>query len=208
MPSLWDLLGFKSSVPKDPSPFSTQFEVLEKYGQATNVSGNVVGMCDSMTNAYAAELLEGRDPSDLLKDDRRFLQQSTRIENTQNYARKVGGSHTEHYAYTTTNTPHQDLQVDKTDLTQTKVAHLLAKSQHLMFVYPTVTTPGERQAYHESYLGRSGTDLQHGCRFFDANVRGGERKGPCDEIVREFVDVTRKQYAEADKPFVIGASAR
>jgi hypothetical protein len=208
MPSWWERLGFNvaSVEERSPTPFTTQAEVLTKYKQGTNVKGELVGMCDPMTNVYLGLVLDAKNPSEVLADDKRFLIASIHAENAQLKAEKEGHPDIHHHAFTQRNIPHHDLQVEKTDLTPNKMSALLNQGQHLIITYPTITPPDKPQLSHQAYLGREGVDLQHGCRFFDANVRGGERKGSCSELVDDFVQVMRKQYTLNNEPFTVGVS--
>lgn len=185
---------FCSLLPKkeELTPFTTQGEVLEKYGQGVNDQGQVVGMCRPMSNAYLDLLLKGKKPKDYLADDKKFLALSIEEENRE---LESGESDVDHFAFKENNIPHFDLTIEKNDLTEKTLTDLLEENNHLLITYP------QPSADHEIYLGRKN---QGRCRFFDANIKGGERKGGCDKLIAEVIDVMKSQYVEEDKPFRVG----
>lgn len=185
---------FCSLLPKkeELTPFTTQGEVLEKYGQGVNDQGQVVGMCRPMSNAYLDLLLKGKKPKDYLADDKKFLALSIEEENRE---LESGESDVDHFAFKENNISHFDLTIEKNDLTEKTLTDLLEENNHLLITYP------QPSADHEIYLGRKD---QGRCRFFDANIKGGERKGGCDKLIAEVIDVMKSQYVEEDKPFRVG----
>jgi hypothetical protein len=175
--------------------FTTQKEILEKYGFAINDQGEFVGMCRPMTNAYLNLILKGEKPKKYLADGRRFLADSIERENRELEAAKLGETDIDHSAFKENNVPHTDLTLPKHHLTEATVTDLLEKNKHLLITYP------QEKVYHQIYLGRIKEDR---CRFFDANIRGGERKGRCDELTHQIVEAMKSHYSQEDKPFGVG----
>jgi len=185
---------------KEGVSFTTQSEVLTKYKQAINDQGNIVGMCQPMSNLYLSLLLQGKDPANYLKDDKIFLNEAIKEENKELKSEKEGNKDVHHFAFQQNNRPHADEEISKNELKTERFKALLEKSQHLLVTYPVT-----KDLSHQVYIGRDSSNYSS-CRFFDANIPGGERKGACDEIVPQFVDVMKKQYADGEKGFNIGRS--
>ena len=187
---------FCSLLPRkkeETTPFTTQEQVLEKYGQGVNDEGKVVGMCRPMSNVYLDLLLKGKKPKDFLANDKKFLALAIDEENRE---LESGGSDVDHFAFTENGIPHTDITVAKSDLTEATFTDLLKENKHLLITFP------QKHADHEIYLGRN--KKEGSCRFFDANIKGGERKGGCDELIHQMVGLMRSRYTEEDKPFSIG----
>ncbi|KTD36346.1 hypothetical protein Lnau_1330 [Legionella nautarum] len=187
--------SFSSFSINKKEAFTTQKEILEKYGVAINDQGELVGMCRPMTNAYLNLILKGEKPKKYLADARRFLADSIERENRDLEASKLGETDIEHAAFKENNIPHTDLTIPKVHLTEATVTGLLEKNKHLLITYP------QEKAAHEIYLGRVRDSR---CRFFDANIRGGEKKGQCAELIHQVVEAMKSQYAKEDKPFGVG----
>lgn len=77
------------------------------------------------------------------------------------------------------------------------MTNLLEHNQHLL-----ITFPQERYA-HEVYLGKKSKQSTT-CRFFDANLKGGERIDSCQDLIPKVVKLIESQYSQEDKPFSIG----
>lgn len=187
---------FCSLLPRkkeETTPFTTQGQVLEKYGQGVNDEGEIVGMCRPMSNVYLDLLLKGKKPEEFLKDDKKFLALAIDEENRE---LESGKSDLDHFAFTENNSTHSDITVAKSDLTEETFTNLLRENEHLLITFP------QKNADHEVYLGRR--KKEGFCRFFDVNIQGGERKGGCDELIHQMVELMRSKYAEEDKPFSIG----
>ena len=182
------------------TPFTTQNDVLKKYNLATNDNGDTVGMCRPMSNAYLSVILKGKNPGPYLKNDKKFLAKAIKEENRELEAEKNGHKDVDHLAFYQNNIPHTDEELGKQDLTKDKFKMLLQKHQHLLVTYPVTS-----EMSHEVYIGRD-TEKNYSCRFFDANIKGGERKGSCDKIITEFVSRAQKEYAEGDRGFYVGKS--
>jgi len=181
-------------------PFTTQYEVLTKYNLGLNKDGVMVGMCQPMSNLYASLLIQNKDPSTYLKDDKQFLNEAIIEENREGKAEEGGNKDVEHFAFQQNNIPHIDEEVSKNNLNTESFKALLQKSQHLLVTYPST-----KDFAHEVYLGKESSN-NSSCRFFDANLRGGERKGDCDKIIPQFVETMKKQYVDEDKGFYVGRS--
>ncbi|KTC89242.1 MULTISPECIES: hypothetical protein [Legionella] len=187
---------FSSFSANNKEAFTTQREILEKYGLAVNDQGEVVGMCRPMTNTYLSLILQGEKPKKYLEDGKKFLANSIERENRELEAAKLGETDIDHSAFKENNVPHVDLILPKNHLTEATVTALLEKNKHLLITYP------QDKADHEIYLGRKNEAGR--CRFFDANIRGGERKGRCDELIHQVVEAMKSQYTKEDKPFGVG----
>lgn len=186
-------------------PFTTQFEVLSKYHQDKDEQGNVVGMCRPMSNAYLGLILERKNPTEYLSHDLRFLEEAIKEENKEVQARHHGHQDLDHYAFEQHHIPHKHQNFAKSELTQEKIEQVLENKQHLLITYPTNDTQ-----YHEVYLGKENPKLKlasNRCRFFDANIPGGERLGSCPEVIKEFIRATKIQYTSENKPFSVGMNA-
>ncbi|KGP62249.1 hypothetical protein EP47_12700 [Legionella norrlandica] len=177
-----------------PSPFTTQAEVLEKYNLYLNDNGDPVGMCRPMTNAYLSLILRGKNPGEYLANDQRFLELAIKEENKELESRNPD---VDHFAFEENNIPHLDKTVEKSSLKKETLSKLLEDSQHLLITYP------QKKFEHEFYLGKK---MDGNCRFFDANITGGERNGPCDELISNIVEIMKSRYTEENKPFRIGMS--
>lgn len=183
---------------KNTSSFTTQHDVLKKYNLATNDDGKTVGMCRPMSNVYLNIILRGENPDNYLKDDKKFLAEAIKEENMELEAEKNGNKDADHFAFHQNNVPHTDEEIRKKDLTEEKFKTLLEKNKHVLVTYPVT-----KDVSHEVYLGR---DEDSSCRFFDANIKGGERKGSCDKIITEFVNRAQKEYVDEDRSFYVGKS--
>lgn len=180
---------------KETTPFSTQYEVLNKYNQAINDNGDTVGMCRAMSNLYLSLLLQKKKPEEYLKDDKEFLKEAILEENKELEAEQNGQKDIEHFGFKQHNIPHEDRKFSKHELTQNTFNTLLTQSNHLLITYPI-----RQGLLHEVYLGKEGSQ----CRFFDANIHGGERKGPCHQIVPHFVKITQDNYTKEEDDFIVG----
>lgn len=212
MASLWEkwfgVTSQSSEELPETTPFSTQANVLTKYNLGTKPSGLFVGMCKPMANTYVGLLLDNKDPTAVLADDKNFLTQSIKEENEELDADNQQEPDIEHHAFNKRKIPHRHQQVPKSELSPSKLTTLLRQSQHLLLTYPTTPSepPNQPDTYHEVYLGRQGKTLKDGCRFFDANVPKGERKGPCEQVINDFYKAMREQYTDKDASFSVGMS--
>lgn len=195
----------KTFLPFYVRPFTTQLEVLAKYHQDKDEKGNVVGMCRPMSNVYLGLLLEHKNPSEYLAQDLKFLQEAIHEENREVEARHQGHQDLDHFVFEQHHIPHQHQNFSKSELTQEKFEQVLENKQHLLITYPT-----NPKQYHEVYLGKENPNshpASNRCRFFDANIPGGERVGSCPEVIKEFIRVTKKHYTHENKPFSVGMSS-
>lgn len=123
---------------EETTPFTTQGEVLEKYGQGINDQGELVGMCRPMANAYASLILKGKNPEEYLADDKKFLKLAIEEENKE---LESGDSDVDHLAFKENGAEHTDISVAKRDLTEETVTDLLDENDHLLITYPQKKLP-------------------------------------------------------------------
>ena len=187
--------------PKPGVPFTTQAEVLTKYNAATHDNGDIVGMCRSMTAEYASTAIQHQNTRELLDHDLDFLSRSIRRENAQ--LAKPNTPDMGHQVFKEHNLPHSDMVVAPGKLEsqlQLTLAKNERKNEHV--IVTVQTGPGDER--HEAYIGKT-PSFTGNCRFFDANTFGGERRGPCDAIIKEFHESLQKLGCDS-YPAVFGIS--
>ena len=187
------MLGFFSLFNREPKPavkdrFTTQAKVLKKYGvEKSLITDQVLGMCNPMSNEYALANIKGEDPTELLSDDLNFLNRSIALENIQGGLHKKGIGDTHHIAFTTAGLQHKETTFVPGHLAQ-QIEDSLWETDHMLMTFP------ENDKYlHQVYFGRDAKSPTN-CRFFDANLPGGERKGTCPELVAKFAELLGSAY--------------
>lgn len=175
----------------EPAPFTTQKELLEKYTPGeTNV-----GICRSLSNVYAKEILQGRDPSLLLANDRALINAAINEENVEYRLQGQGLSEKDvsGLAFTLYSTTPPATGIVKAGEMNKVLDDTLIKKDHVLLVIPTDDTGVK----HEVYFGRDNVSYSNSktnCRFFDANLEGGERSAPCSKLLPEFKAYLKETY--------------
>ena len=189
MPSFFSFFN-KEPESLKTTPFTTQARVLSKFGvgeSESSVNHKIIGMCDPMSNEYALESIRGENPTEILQDDLTFLNRSIMLENTQNGLEKKGASDTNHIAFTSSGIPHKEVSFTPGNLSE-QINGALSESDHMLMTFPS-----DDKYRHQVYFGRD-TNKPTTCRFFDANLSGGERKGSCPELVAQFSKFINSAY--------------
>lgn len=176
-------------LPK-PAPFTTQEELLEKYTPETNV-----GLCRSLSNIYAKEVLQGRDPSLLLANDRELINAAINEENVEYRLQGQGLSEKDvsGLAFTLYSTTPPTTGIVKAGEMNKMLDDTLTTNDHVLLVIPTK----DKGVKHEVYFGRDNVRYSNSktdCRFFDANLEGGERSAPCPKLLSEFKTHLQQTY--------------
>lgn len=191
------LQTFFSGITQKKTPFTNQREILEKYDQGINDNGELVGMCRPMSNTYLDLILKEKNPTEYLADDKEFLALSIHEENKELFAIQAGETDIDHFSFKENNIFHTDATFKKNELSPKKVTHLLENNQHLLITFP------QQKDAHEVYLGKKSRQSTT-CRFFDANLKGGERIDSCQSLIPQVVELIESQYSQEDKPFYVG----
>ncbi|KTD62777.1 hypothetical protein Lsan_1764 [Legionella santicrucis] len=194
---------FASSKKIIKEKFSNQSEVLAKYKLDINDENEPVGMCQAMTNTYLDLILNGENPTEYLKDDKKFLKKAIHEENLElEFKQKNGICDKEdesiHHVFYKNNIPHEDKTYDLRMLTSEKFKECLKNKEHLL-----ITVELENNVGHEVYLGKLNSSK---CRFFDANLNGGEIIKPCEELIPEAVEHLKSYKLKENSTFKMGIS--
>ncbi|QEY52652.1 hypothetical protein [Legionella longbeachae] len=179
-------------------PFTNQFDMLMESGQAINDDGEAVGMCQPMSNHYLDLLLNKQDPTQELQDGKQFLKKSIIEENQEIDFRAQNPGEDEHHAFHKNKVEHRDEQHSLKSLTPEKVSKTLEDKDHMLMTFEL----SQKDKYHQVYFGKQSASK---CRFFDANLNGGERVKPCDELIPEMMEYLKKRYSlDEDTSFKLG----
>jgi hypothetical protein len=176
----------------EPGPFSTQSALLMKYAADPETDP---GLCRSLSNVYATEVLQGRDPSLLLANDRHVMAAAINEENVEYRLQREGltETHVSYLAFTLYSTTPPATGIVQAGKMHDVLDEVLKTNDHVLLVVPT-----EDKGKHEVYFGRDNVNYSRSktqCRFFDANLEGGERTAPCSVLISKF-----KQHIELNYP--------
>ena len=185
---MFSMFSMFASKEKRVDPFTTQARVLDKYHLGRNKKGEFVGMCRPMSNPYLDEILNGRDPSIELADDKQFVKSAILEENAELMAEEAGELDVDHIAFKKNNIQHTHGTIEPGKL-GAGITQLLESSDHLLLNFPV------GQLEHQVYIGKDKT-AKNGCRLFDANRDGAEKRGPCSQLVKDFVGHLEKTYPQ------------
>lgn len=194
--------------------FSTQEQALTRFGIWESDSGKEAGGCKAMTNLYAKEAIKEKDPAirgagptEALKNEKRWVKDFVREENQEIAAADKGDTDTIHHAFNVHHIPHEHATIAPGKLEE-ELPKILTESDHVLVTIPMEPPrPNESTLEHELYIGRGGPKADNTCRFFDANIPRGERKGDCSKLIKKFTAHIRTIYPEtANYPSKVGYS--
>lgn len=166
----------ETKKPKKEQKFTTQKEMLERVG-ALHLG---IGLCDSLTNTWLEQRIKGHEPT-YLQNEVTTFNKAFDVLSKQAEMQKQGRNDMRNYAFVETGTPYHQKAVPTSQLVQ---ADGVAKAFEGA-PFAAVTIPVKKgKAPH--MVGFENDNGEGDCRMFDANLRGGELKGPCADIQEYF----------------------
>jgi hypothetical protein len=163
--------------PNQLSTYSSQEEMLQALGRE-----NEPGLCSPITNLYTESKIT--NSPDVLSQNNKDVYISSFIKEHHQEQLRQKGKDGKHAAFVDTNTEYKIHSIP-TDATLTlDINEILPTPGHTMITYPIESRKGN-DPYHQVYLGKIKEDE---CLSFDPSLRGGERKGNCQELLNNFRD--------------------
>ncbi|MDF1678032.1 MAG: hypothetical protein P1U32_04985 [Legionellaceae bacterium] len=182
---MWSVFGyhFFSTEEKEilHKGYTTQKAMLEETGIKR-------GLCQPLSNTWLEGQMDGTG-SGYLSDKDETLERALAVNDAQREMRDKGEDY-KNYAFVKTETPYQQKEIPVSELTtQAGVKNALSGHQYALFSYQTKGA-GPRHAM----AFKNGTDAEPKCRFFNADLYGGEASGPCEDVMKLFA-LTMKHTA-------------
>lgn len=186
-----------TSAPYQKQSFTTQRDLLSEHDVLTHDNGEEIGMCLPMTNVYLDLLLKGDNPSRYLFDAQRFLNLSIVEENRELDAEKSGDQDIDHCAFSNNGVAHEHETLARESFTPAAILKRLERKPNILMQFPVQGSgnPEARQLKHQVFIGR----VRSNCRFFDANMQGGERIAPCKELADFVLTYLDNAYPDRGK---------
>ncbi len=182
---MWTLFGYHFFSPVEKAALNKGYTTQKAMLEGTGIKR---GLCQPLASTWLEGQMDGTG-SGYLKDKDETLKRTLAVNEAQREMRDKNEDY-KNYAFVKTKTPYQQEEIPVSELiTQEGVKQALSEHQYALFSYQTKGA-GPRHAM----AFKNGTDAEPKCRFFNADLYGGEASGPCDAVMHLFA-VTMKHTA-------------
>lgn len=161
------------STAEKPITFTTQADLFKKF-DVTNE-----GLCGALSNQYAIDRIRGREPAFLRETDAfKVYENAIYVDTWQQMSSLLFGvKHAQFNAIKGSGG-----KITEFKGTPDKEQFAASLQKHNLISFPNRETG---DVYHMIYFEKETPDQ---CRVFNANVQGGEQKGPCSELIQAVSD--------------------